>query len=174
MRSVDQQYKQYLRVMHACEKGATGVYWGHRLIASLAYRDIVPKLREMHSHEMEHFAAFGELMRRRGIRTVMAPVFWCAGGIAYGTLTALAGRRSVWRSTAVIESIVERELTEAAQFFEGKDPEVFALIEKIISEELAHKQTGEENSQGAAAIDKVIEPAARAGALVSKGLAERL
>jgi 3-demethoxyubiquinol 3-hydroxylase len=174
MSAVDPRYKQHLRVMHACEKGATGVYWGHRMVAAIAYRDIVPKLSEMHGHEMEHFAAFGTLMRSKGIRTVIAPVLWCAGGIAYGVLTAMAGRRSVWRSTAVIEAIVERELTEAAEFFKDKDSEVFSLIQKILAEEIEHKVAGEENSPGSAAIDRVIDPAANAGASVSKGLAERL
>lgn len=174
MSAVDPHYKQHLRVVHACEKGATGVYWGHRMVASVAYRDIVPKLSEMHRHEMEHFAAFGSLMRSRGVRTVVAPVLWCAGGIAYGVLTALAGRRSVWRSTAVIEAIVERELTEAAEFFKDKDAEVFSLIQKILAEEVEHKLTGEEHSPGSRAIDKFIDPTAHAGASVSKSLAERL
>jgi ubiquinone biosynthesis monooxygenase Coq7 len=174
MSAADPVYRMHLRVMHACEKGATGVYWGHRLVASIAYRDIVPKLSEMHHHEMEHFAAFGGLMRSRGVRTVVAPVLWCAGGIAYGVLTALAGRRSVWRSTAAIEAIVERELTEAATFFKEKDAEVFSLIQKILAEEIQHKIAGEENSLGSKPIDRVIDPAANVGASVSKGLAERL
>lgn len=82
----------------------------------------------MHGHEVEHFALFGQAMRSRGIRPVVAPRVWCFGGIVYGVLTALAGRRAIWRSTAVIEDIVERELTEAAAFFKEHDAEVCELI----------------------------------------------
>jgi len=160
--------------MHACEKGATGVYWGHRAISSLLYRDIVPQLSEMHRHEMEHYARFAEIMRSRGVRAVVAPVFWCAGGIVYGVVTALAGRRAIWRSTAIIESIVERELTEAGEFFKERDPEIFRTIHEVLAEEVAHKLAGEANSPGARSVDKIVAPAAKAGAAISKGLAERL
>jgi demethoxyubiquinone hydroxylase (CLK1/Coq7/Cat5 family) len=67
------EFARQLRVIHACEKGATGVYWGHRLVASLLNRDVVPVLTQMHAHEMEHFALFGDILRRRGIRHVFAP-----------------------------------------------------------------------------------------------------
>jgi 3-demethoxyubiquinol 3-hydroxylase len=160
--------------MHACEKGATGVYWGHRAVARVFYRDMIVHLDEMHGHEVEHYAIFGRLMKARGVRAVVAPVFWCAGGIAYGALTALAGRRAIWRSTAVIESIVERELKAAADFFEHRDPEIHGAILKILAEEVAHMIAGENNSPGSSPVDGLVTPAARAGASAAKGLAERL
>lgn len=166
--------RRYLRIMHACEKGATGVYWGHRLVASLFFRDLVPQLTEMHGHEVEHFAVFGRLMRARAVRPVVGPVLWCAGGIGYGVLTALGGRRAVWRSTAVIEDIVERELNEAAHFFEKWDSEVHRAIVTILQEELTHKHQGEANSPGEQPLDKIVTPLAKAGALASKGFAKRL
>lgn len=165
---------RHLRIMHACEKGATGVYWGHRLVASMFFRDIVPQLVEMHGHEVEHFAVFGRLMRARAVRPVVGPFLWCAGGIAYGVLTALGGRRAIWRSTAVIEGIVERELIEAVHFFKERDSEVYRAIVTILEEEIAHKNQGEANSPGEQSLDKIVTPLAKAGALASKGFAERL
>ncbi|WP_394559511.1 demethoxyubiquinone hydroxylase family protein [Aquipseudomonas alcaligenes] len=170
----DRFYQRHLRIIHACEKGATGVYWGHRLIATLLYRNMLPQLNEMHRHEVEHFEIFGKLMQARGVRTVITPVFWCVGGILYGVITALAGRRAIWRSTAVIEAIVERELNEAAIYFQIGDPEVYQAIQQILIDELEHKLAGEANSPGAASIDRVIEPAARGGATAAKELAKRL
>ncbi|WP_398496241.1 demethoxyubiquinone hydroxylase family protein [Variovorax sp.] len=166
--------RRHLRVMHACEKGATGVYWGHRFVAYFFMRDVVAALTEMHGHEVEHFAVFGRLMRARGVRPVIAPVFWCVGGIGYGVVTAAFGRRAIWRSTAVIEEIVERELTEAARFFQSRDEEVYTAITVILEEELAHKQLGEKNSPGDRSIDKIVTPLADAGAATAKRLAERL
>lgn len=165
---------RHLRVMHACEKGATGVYWGHRMVASMFFRGIVPQLSEMHAHEMEHFAIFGNLMKSRGVRPVLAPVLWCAGGIVYGVATAMAGKRAIWKSTAVIETIVEREMLEAAAFFKTHDPEIHAAIHRILVEELQHKQAGELQSQGVGALDAVVSSAAQAGATASKKLAEKL
>ena len=170
----DRSYQRHLRIIHACEKGATGVYWGHRLIATLLYRNMLSQLNEMHRHEVEHFEIFGKLMHARRVRTVIAPVFWCIGGILYGVVTALAGRRAIWRSTAVIEAIVERELNEAADYFRTRDPEVYQAIQQILIDELEHKLAGEANSPGVATIDKVVEPTARIGAAASKELAKRL
>jgi ubiquinone biosynthesis monooxygenase Coq7 len=143
-------------------------------MASLFMRDVVEALTEMHGHEVEHFAVFGRLMRARGVRPVIAPVFWCAGGIVYGVVTAAFGRRAIWRSTAVIEQIVERELLQASLFFKSYDEEVHNAIADILEEELAHKQLGEANSPGDHPSDRVVTPMAKAGATVSKGLAERL
>jgi 3-demethoxyubiquinol 3-hydroxylase len=167
-------FDRHLRVIHACEKGATGVYWGHRLIAWLAFRDLVSQLRQMHAHEMEHFALFGNLMRARGVRPVIWPVLWCAGGIVYGVITALGGRRAVWKSTAVIEGIVERELLQAEAFFVSRDPEIAASIRAILADEIEHKEQAERcaHSRGAAGV--VVGAAAKVGAVASKKLAERL
>jgi ubiquinone biosynthesis monooxygenase Coq7 len=171
---MDRDATRHLRVMHACEKGATGVYWGHRVVAWIFFRDLIPRLSEMHAHEMEHFAIFGSLIRQRRVRQVFAPVFWCAGGIVYGFVTALGGRRAVWKSTAVIEGIVERELLEAAAFFRERDPEVFAAIHRILLDELQHKELGESHAPGEHELDGVVSSAAQAGATVSKTLAEKL
>lgn len=167
-------YQRHLRIIHACEKGATGVYWGHRLVAALLYRNMLPQLNEMHRHEVEHFEIFGRLMHTRGVRTVIAPVFWCLGGILYGVVTALAGRRAIWKSTAVIEGIVERELNEAARYFQTRDAEIHQAIQQILIDELEHKHAGEANSPGTAPIDGVIEPTAKGGAIAAKELAKRL
>jgi ubiquinone biosynthesis monooxygenase Coq7 len=128
----------------------------------------------MHSHEMEHFALFTELMRQRVVRPVVAPVFWCAGGIAYGVATALFGRRAIWKSTAVIEGIVERELMQAALYFENTDREVHGAMQRILVDELQHKQLAESRAPGAGSIDGVVSTAAKTGASVSKHLAGRL
>jgi ubiquinone biosynthesis monooxygenase Coq7 len=167
-------FDRHLRVIHALEKGATGVYWGHRLVASVFFRDIVPELSKMHAHEMEHFALFGALIRSRGSRKALFPVLWCAGGIAYGALTALGGRRAVWKSTAVIENVAERELLKAAAFFQDRDREIYDAIQTILIDERQHKERGQESILGAGSIEGLVESAARASTKVSKTLAEKL
>jgi ubiquinone biosynthesis monooxygenase Coq7 len=144
------------------------------MVAAVLFRDIVHPLSEMHAHEVEHFAIFGNLMKSRGVRHVVAPVFWCVGGIVYGVATAMAGKRAIWKSTAVIEAIVEREMLEAASFFKEQDPEIYAAINRILIEELQHKQVGELQSQGVRVLDAVVSSAAQAGATASKKLAEKL
>jgi ubiquinone biosynthesis monooxygenase Coq7 len=123
---------------------------------------------------MEHFALFGALMRSRGSRTALFPVLWCAGGIAYGVLTALGGRRAVWKSTAVIENVAERELLKAAAFFRERDPEVHNAIQTILIDERQHKERGQENILNAGKLEAFVGSAAQASTKVSKSLAEKL
>jgi len=167
-------FDRHLRVIHACEKGATGVYWGHRLVAFIFFCDLVLQLTHMHTHEISHYAIFGDLIKQKKTRRVFLPVLWCGGGIIYGFFTALFGRRAIWKSTEVIEGIVEKELIKAAAFFEGKDKAVYDAIMLILADELQHKNDAHANCLGVAATDKIIEPAAKAGAYVSKKMAERL
>lgn len=174
MRNDTQRFDRYLRVMHACEKGATGVYWGHRAVAAVLFRDLVPDLSRMHAHEMEHYALFGTLIKQKRTRRVLLPVVWCAGGIVYGFLTALFGRRAVWKSTAVIEAIVEKELLEAAEFFRERDSEVYGAIHRILLDELEHKEQGLAASADRASADALIESIAAGGAAAAKKLAEKL
>ncbi|AXQ27199.1 hypothetical protein D0B54_00170 [Solimonas sp. K1W22B-7] len=166
-------FDRHLRVIHACEKGATGVYWGHRLIAFAFYRDLIPQLTLMHAHETEHYALFGELIRQKRTRRVPFPVLWCGGGILYGVFTALFGRRAIWKSTAIIEGIVEKELTEAADFFQHRDATVHATILRILEDERQHKLEAQAHCPEAAAVDALIEPTAKGGAALSKTLAQR-
>lgn len=167
-------FDRHLRVIHACEKGATGVYWGHRLLAFLFYRDLILPLTQMHAHEVSHYAIFGDLIKQKRTRRVLFPIFWCAGGIIYGFMTALFGRRAIWKSTEVIEGIVEKELIKAAEFFDGKDQVIHTAIMEILEDELQHKNDAHANCLGVAATDKIIEPAAKTGAYLSKKLAEKL
>lgn len=174
MLSVNKQFSRHLRVIHACEKGATGVYWGHRWVAAWRYPDLVPALTAMHGHETEHYALFGQLLAVKNSPQVGLPILWCAGGILYGVVTALLGRRAIWKSTAIIEAIVEQELLAASEFFRAHDPQVSAAIEKILLDELQHKEQAQAQSLGWATIDAYIEPMAVAGAQLSKNLAEKL
>jgi len=174
MKSEIKLYDRHLRVIHACEKGATGVYWGHRFVASLFYPDLVVELTSMHQHETEHYQLFSNLITRKKAHPVSLPVMWCAGGIIYGFITALLGRRAIWKSTAVIEGIVEKELLDASEFFRTRDEQIYIAIHKILLDELQHKARAEANSQNKTDIDGLISPIAKAGANLSKKLAEKL
>jgi demethoxyubiquinone hydroxylase (CLK1/Coq7/Cat5 family) len=73
----------------------------------------------------------------------------------------------------VIEGIVERELLEAAAFFDGRDPEVHQAIHRILLDELEHKRAGESQVTGSAPIDAAVNAAAKAGAAASKEMARK-
>lgn len=108
--SQNKEIETQLRIIHACEKGATGVYYGHRIIAKLFFRDMITTLDEMHRHETEHFYLFGNFLAQYKNSVALPSLLWCVGGILYGLLIGLFGRNAIWVSTASIENIVNKEL----------------------------------------------------------------
>lgn len=173
MRRDQLELDRHVRIMHACEKGATGVYWGHRLVASFLYRDLLAPLGDMHAHEVAHYALFAQVIEARRSRTVFVPVLWCAGGILYGVMTALLGRRAIWKSTAVIEAIVVREITWVQAHCKGLDGHLDHVIQRVLQDEVAHQETAASQLPGVSRIDAVIIAVARMGAALSKRLAQK-
>ena len=57
-----------LRIMHACEMGAVGVYRGHKCVARYFFRKNLADLDNMRFHEKDHAAIFSSLLKERNAR----------------------------------------------------------------------------------------------------------
>jgi len=170
MDEIDKQ----LRIIHACEKGATGVYYGHRMVAKLFYPKIISDLDEMHAHECEHFKIFGDLINDRGSRRATFPILWCAGGIGYGFIIGLLGVNSIWVSTATIEGVVNIELEIAAEFFKENDSQIYSAVNKIKIDEELHRDVASERAVFTGILPKLIRKSATKLSYVAKYLAVRV
>lgn len=93
------EVERILRVNHAGEYGAINIYKAQLLVARLFYKDIVPQLEEILSHEKVHFNTFNNLLISRSIRRCYAIHFWAFGGFSLGLFTAIIGRNAIWLST---------------------------------------------------------------------------
>lgn len=169
--SMHKEIETQLRIIHACEKGATGVYYGHRLIAKLFFKDMVKALDEMHKHETEHFNLFGYFFAQYKNAVVLPSILWCAGGIIYGLLIGLLGRNAIWISTASIENIVNKELDEAAIFFKEKDIEIHHAVLDIQKDEIHHQKIASEHADFDNNLAKIISYFAQQCAYLAKFLA---
>ncbi|WP_016954573.1 demethoxyubiquinone hydroxylase family protein [Catenovulum agarivorans] len=143
MDEIDKQ----LKIMHACEKGATGVYYGHRLVAKLLYQDIIPELDEMHRHEVEHYKIFGQYIAQRKFSSVLFPTLWCGTGILYGLVVGILGRNAIRVSTSTIESIVDKEMTLSIQTLMPIRPELANEVSKILEDEREHQSLAAEKAK---------------------------
>jgi ubiquinone biosynthesis monooxygenase Coq7 len=132
-----------LRVNHAGEYGAIRIYGAQISVAKRWYPDVVPALADMLSHERQHCAAFFAAMPPRGSRPCRVMSLWSFGGWLLGTLTALAGRQSIWVCTAAVETAVHRHLDDQLHFLSDRDAELHAIILSIREEELSHLRHAE-------------------------------
>lgn len=137
------EVERILRVDHAGEFGAINIYRSQLFVARYLYKDIVPKLEEMLSHEKKHFNTFDRILKSRNIRHCYALYFWAFGGITLGILTALAGRKAIWVCTDSIESTVLHHLDWQLDFLSQHDTEAYDAVMSIKADEEEHQDFGQ-------------------------------
>jgi ubiquinone biosynthesis monooxygenase Coq7 len=142
----NKEVARIIRVDHAGELGAINIYRAQILVAELLYKDIVPELVEMQSHEKEHFTTFSNLLKKRTIRSCYALWFWAIGGFLLGLLTALLGRNAIWITTNAIETTVLHHLDWQLDYLKQHDQEAYAAVLSIKADEEAHRDLGQNNS----------------------------
>lgn len=107
-----QTIARILKVNHAGEYGAIRIYAAQAAVASLFMPDIIPKLRELRNHEINHERLFLEAMPKHSAHPCRLLFLWSWGGTLLGGLTALMGRRMVWICTEAVESAVHDHLDD--------------------------------------------------------------
>lgn len=138
--------KRILKVNHAGEYGAIAIYRAQLFMAKLFYKDLVPFLSETLEHEISHCQQFRNAMPNRNARPCKAMWLWSLGGYLLGIVTSLAGRNAIMICTASVERSVHRHLEEQLLFLKDKDRELYALIQHIQKEEIAHLQYAEHHA----------------------------
>lgn len=139
------EIERIIRVDHAGERGAIGIYSAQLTVAWILYRDMVPVLEDMLSHEREHFRTFDRLLQVRDICLCYGLAFWALGGAMLGTFTALLGRNAVWACTDSIETTVLHHLQWQLAFLEVHDVEAHAAVLSIKRDEENHQEMGRQN-----------------------------
>ncbi len=147
---------QILRVNHAEERGAIGIYRGQIAIAKVLHPSVVVPLSKMLAHEEEHFRRFDSILVRRGIRHCYALGFWAFGGWFIGLFTALLGPKAIWSCTAAIESTVNEHLSGQVEFLRSRDAEVLSAVESIRFDEEAHEDHAWNNGGAAGGLYAVL------------------
>lgn len=147
-----QEVERIIRVDHAGERGAIGIYSAQLFVARFLFRDLVPDLQKMLCHEREHFCTFNRLLEKRGIRHCYGLAFWASGGAILGTITALLGRNAIWVCTNSIETTVLHHLQWQLAFLKANDEEAYAAVLSIKKDEELHQNMSQNNGT-----DSVVE-----------------
>jgi len=130
-----------LKIMHACELGAVGVYRGHKCVARYFFRTNLAELDSMRFHEKSHVEIFkNELINRNAPTCHMSQLFFW-GGLFYGVFIGMLGLKSIGISTSSIESIVVHELDLVLEKLDDKSS-LYSVIHQVKLEELEHKNSG--------------------------------
>lgn len=127
-----------LKVNHAGEHGAIGIYSGQILMARLTAPKMLAQLREFRSHERRHRAIFGAELERRGRRRCRSYWLCGIGGFFLGATTGLLGSSAIAATTTAVESVVLRHLKQQLVLLQGRDTAAVVAISSIVTEEQQH------------------------------------
>lgn len=162
-----------LRVMHACELGATGVYRGHQCAARYFHRHSLAELGQMKTHEKEHASIFRELLKSRESRLCLGYPLFFWGGLIYGVVIGLLGLKAIGTSTYTIETIVDKEFDIALAKLNSY-PSICKTIRQVQLEERQHREAGSAMATHNNLLSKLVEKIAQLSAYTAKGMASIL
>ncbi|MEI4549476.1 demethoxyubiquinone hydroxylase family protein [Pseudoalteromonas spongiae] len=165
--------KTELKVMHACELGAVGVYRGHKCVARYFFRSNLAELDSMRFHEKSHAEIFKNELSKRDSRTCYAVQLFFWGGLFYGVFIGLFGLKSIGTSTSTIESIVVHELDKVLEKLDVRSS-LYTTIKEVQLEELEHNDSGKELAGENFWLSGFISRIAKVGAYSAKNLASIL
>ena len=175
MRRDPKRVKEMIRVDHAGEYAAVGIYRGqHAVFKDLPHKaKIADQLKHMEEEEQDHLDQFNALLMAHDTRpTAMAPV-WNIASHVLGVSTALMGEKAAHACTEAVETVIEEhygdQVTELRAMGENELADRFA---KFREDELAHRdlaiEEGAKEALGYPLLSSVIKAGCRLAIKVSE------
>eukprot|EP00842_Homolaphlyctis_polyrhiza_P004036 jgi/Hompol1/4633/HPOL_003772-RA len=147
---------EMLRVNHAGEIGANGIYAGQ---AAVFARRKDPELTSMIEHmwdqEKTHLKVFDSVLAENRVRPSLLRPFWEAAGFALGAGTALMGKEAAMACTEAVETVIGNhyndQIRELLQLEQDDDiKKLTEVLRQFRDDELEHLDTAvEQNAKDA-------------------------
>ncbi len=141
-RPLSRRVEEMIRVDHAGEYAAVGIYKGQRAVFERLQgkSKIVDDLTHMEEEEQDHLDAFDELIQTKGVRpTAMTPI-WGVASYGLGVATALLGEKAAHACTEAVETVIEQHYDDQVKELEKRGETEYApMFAKFRDDEAAHK-----------------------------------
>ncbi|KAB8066824.1 demethoxyubiquinone hydroxylase family protein [Janthinobacterium violaceinigrum] len=126
-----------MKVNHAGEQGAIGIYTGQIFMARWTASHLVQELRAIRVHEREHRTIFHDVLERRGLPRCRSYYLCATGGYVLGIVTGLCGARAISLTTVAVERVVLRHLRHQLAML-SDDDDASGAITAILRDEQEH------------------------------------
>lgn len=156
-----------MRVNHAGEIAAQGLYHGQALVAR--NQGTRALLEQAAREEADHLAWCEQRLRELHDRPSLLDPFWYAGSFAIGALAGLAGDRHSLGFVAETERQVERHLDGHMEQIPAEDARTRAIVEQMRADEQAHGQLA--TGAGGTTLPRPVQRLMQAAARVMTGTA---
>ncbi|MGK5040947.1 demethoxyubiquinone hydroxylase family protein [Janthinobacterium sp. GB1R12] len=144
-----------MKVNHAGEQGAIGIYTGQIFVARLTASHLVPELRAFRAHEREHRTLFHDVLERRGLPRCRSYSLCAAGGYALGIATGLCGARAISLTTVAVERVVLQHLRHQLTML-SDDDDAAGAIKAILKDEQEHHEQALIHAQGSGMFGRML------------------
>ena len=133
----DRDYSSRLmRINHAGETAAQGLYQGHALVARNP--GVSAHLEQSAREEYKHLLWCRERLYELGGRTSLLTPFWYGGALSIGIAAGLWGDRWSLGFVRETEDQVTRHLTSHLSKISCRDKKTIAILERIKADEKEH------------------------------------
>ena len=135
MKKTSNKVKEFIRVDHACERGAVKIYEGQLLALNTIIKDEALKkiIEEMKIHEIEHCQFFESEIKKRNIKPTKFLPLWDLLGVGLGFGSTLFGKKAAMLCTASVEEVIDKHyLSQINQL----GPEEKELKKRLLSLEM--------------------------------------
>ena len=167
---------EILRVDHAGELAAVGIYRGQRAVFAAApgRQALADRFGHLAEQEGEHLSAFDGLLAEHAVRPSLLTPFWRAAAFALGAGTALMGEKAAHACTDAVEQVIGEHYASQIEELGGREPALAQQLARFRDDELAHQDAavadGAREAPGYALLSAVI----RAGCRVAIRTAEKV
>ncbi|HWL63459.1 MAG TPA: 2-polyprenyl-3-methyl-6-methoxy-1,4-benzoquinone monooxygenase [Steroidobacteraceae bacterium] len=159
-----------MRVNHAGEVAAQGLYHGQALVArDPAVRKV---LEQAAREETDHLAWCEQRLRELQDRPSRLHPFWYAGSFAIGVAAGLASDRVSLGFVAETERQVERHLDSHLQQLPAEDARSRTILEQMRADEQAHGEMARHS--GGVPLPRVVQKAMQLASRVMTGTARHV
>jgi ubiquinone biosynthesis monooxygenase Coq7 len=159
-----------MRVNHAGEVAAQGLYHGQALVArDPAVRRV---LEQAAREETDHLAWCEQRLRELNDRPSLLHPFWYAGSFTIGMVAGLASDRVSLGFVAETERQVERHLDSHLQQLPAEDTRSRAILEGMRADEQAHGELA--RHAGGVELPRAVQKAMQLASKVMTGTARRV
>jgi ubiquinone biosynthesis monooxygenase Coq7 len=142
---------EMLRVDHAGETAAVGIYRGQRVVFSgLSHKQyLAEQFAHMQAEEQVHLDTFDQALRERGERPTAMIGLWQGLSFALGAGTALLGEKAAHACTEAVENVIEQHYQDQIDELDhtGTETPYRQTFVQFREEELVHRDSAVE--QGA-------------------------
>ena len=159
-----------MRINHAGEVAAQGLYQGHMLVARDA--DLESTLRHAADEEFDHLAWCRQRLEELGAKPSVLDPIWYAGAFAIGAASGMAGDRWGLGFIAETERQVVEHLSDHLQKLPDDDARSLAILSQMRDEEAEHGEHATE--AGAKPLPEPVKALMKLAARVMKAGASRI